>query len=192
MNNETNPFQAPQAPVRDHADATADPRIFSASGRLNRIRYLAYSMGINVLSMLIMGVLVAALTPLSGILSGIVMVVGYLFLIVLQFMLTIQRSHDFNTNGWFSLLVIIPLAFFVFCLIPGTAGENKYGAPNPPNSVMLYLGACLLPLIAIVGILSAIAIPAYHDYSKRAKAAQMRQSAPSPATQPQERPSDPR
>lgn len=185
MNADTNPFQTPQAPVSDLNEATADPRIFAVAGRLNRTRYLAYSIGISILAMLAMGVLAAVLMPLSATLGMVIVGAGYIFLFVLHFMLTIQRCHDFNSSGWLSLLIFVPLAVFIFWLVPGSAGENKYDAPNPPNSTMVVIGALLLPLIAIIGILAAIAIPAYSDYSKRAKAAQLRQSAPAPVTQTQ-------
>lgn len=183
MNTEINPFQAPQAPVLDQNENTTAPRIFTISGRLNRMRYLSYTMGLSILTMIVMGVLAAVLIPLSATLGMVVVGAGYLFLIVLQFMLTIQRCHDFNASGWLSLLIFVPLAVFVFWFVPGTAGENKYDAPNPPNSTLVLIGALLLPIVAIVGILAAIAIPQYAEYTKRAKAAQMRQAAP-PITQP--------
>ncbi len=46
---------------------------------------------------------------------------------------TIRRMHDANLSGWLYLLSFLPMgniAVLVFTLLPGTAGENKYG-PNP-------------------------------------------------------------
>ena len=51
MTNEINPFQAPQAIVDDLPPATTPARIFAVSGRLNRLRYIAYSTGLPLLTL---------------------------------------------------------------------------------------------------------------------------------------------
>jgi membrane associated rhomboid family serine protease len=101
------------------------------------------------------------------------MVVGYGAIIVLSALLTIQRAHDFNSSGWLALLVLIPLVNLIFWFIPGTDGENRFGRKTPPNGIGVILLACIVPLIFIIGILAAIAIPAYSGYVQRAKAAQV-------------------
>lgn len=181
-----NPFQAPQARVMDHAEATVQPRVLTIAGRINRIRYLAYSMATLLLAMVAIGILAAVTLPNAPALGMVLVGVGYLLVIVLQFMLTIQRCHDFNTTGWLSLLIIVPFGVLLFWFVPGTASENRFGLPNPPNTVLSYLGAFLLPFvfIGIIGMLAAVSIPAYNDYTKRAKAAQLRQAAPPPIEQP--------
>ncbi|MGE5384834.1 MAG: DUF805 domain-containing protein [Betaproteobacteria bacterium] len=179
-----NPFQAPQAPVRDQNETTVQPRLLAVSGRLNRARYIAYSMFVSIVAMLAIGLLAAILVPVSPTLGMTIAVIGYIAMFVLHFMLTIQRCHDFNVTGWLSPLVIVPLGVFVFWFVPGTATENKYGAPNPPNSTLTIIAILILPIIAVIGILAAIAIPAYHDYTERAKAAQMKQVTPPQIQQP--------
>jgi type IV pilus assembly protein PilA len=74
-----------------------------------------------------------------------------------------------NVTGWLTLIALIPLAALVFWFVPGTRGENKYGPRPPPNTTGVYVLACLLPFVMIVGILAAIAIPAYQDYTIRAQ-----------------------
>jgi type IV pilus assembly protein PilA len=75
-----------------------------------------------------------------------------------------------NTTGWLSVIIFIPLAALVFWLVPGTRGENDYGKPPPPNTVGVILLACIVPVLFFVGgILAAIAIPAYQDYTIRAQ-----------------------
>jgi hypothetical protein len=89
-------------------------------------------------------------------------------LVVIGFMLTIQRCHDFNMSGWLSLLMLVPLANLIFLIIPGTDGPNRFGGPTPPNTIGVLILAWLFPAIAAIGIVAAIALPAYQDYQKRA------------------------
>ena len=55
----------------------------------------------------------------------------------------------------------------------GTKGRNRFGAPPPPNGMGVLIGAWLLPVITVLGILAAVALPAYQGYTTRAKAAQV-------------------
>ena len=55
-----------------------------------------------------------------------------------------------------------------FLIIPGTDGPNRFGAPTPPNSVGVLIAAWAMPVIMIIGVVAAIALPAYQDYQKRA------------------------
>ena len=85
-------------------------------------------------------------------------------------MLMIQRSHDFNTSGWLSILILVPLINFVFLFIPGPNGTNRWGSKTPPNSTAVVIGAWICALIIpLSGIVAAIAIPAYQQYGERAK-----------------------
>ena len=135
------------------------------------MRYIAYSVGLPFLIMLVFGFVggfigAAANAP---VVAAVLMGIGYVLTFVLMFMLTIQRSHDFDTTGWLSLVVLIPLVNLIFWFIPGTDGENRFGAKTPPNSTLAVIFALVVPIIVIVGILAAVAIPAYHDYTKRAQ-----------------------
>ena len=159
-----NPYQAPGAAVADAGDQVQDVKVFSSEGRIGRARYIAYGIGFYFLFGIIAGVFMAL-----GTFGAIVTAVASLGFLVVAFMITIQRCHDFNTTGWLSLLMLIPLANLIFILIPGTDGPNNYGAPTPPNSVGVLIVAWLLPLVFIVGILAAITLPAYQDYVKRAQ-----------------------
>lgn len=160
-----NPYAAPKAAVDDAADETQPVRIFAVSGRIGRVRYINNLVGLYIL----FGIVTGALTALAGPLAQALWI-GYM---VLAFMLTIQRCHDFDTSGWLSLLSLVPLANLVFWFIPGSGGRNRYGAPTPPNSVFSLILVWIVPLL-IVGILAAVAIPAYQTYVKRAEQAQQR------------------
>ncbi|HEY2338308.1 MAG TPA: DUF805 domain-containing protein [Burkholderiales bacterium] len=166
-----NPYRAPSAAVADAAEQFQPVSIFSTSGRIGRVRYIAYSVGLPFLIMLVFGfaggfIGTAANAPMA---AAVLMGIGYLLTFVLIFMLTIQRTHDFDTDGWLSLVVLIPLVNLIFWFIPGTEGENRFGAKTPPNSTLAVIFALIVPIIVIVGILAAVSIPAYQDYTKRAQ-----------------------
>lgn len=165
-----NPYQAPGAAVADAGDQVQPVRLLSISGRIGRARYLAYALGLYFLAGFFGGIF-AALLGEAGMAVWVIVWIG---LLVFGFMLTIQRCHDFNVNGWLSLLMVVPLANLIFLFIPGTDGPNRYGPPTPPNTVGVLIAAWLIPVVFIVGILAAIAIPAYQDYAKRAQQTQKR------------------
>jgi uncharacterized membrane protein YhaH (DUF805 family) len=161
-----NPYAAPRAAVDDAAAETQPVRIFSVSGRIGRARYVVNLIGWNIL----FGALVGGLTALAGP-AVIALWAGY---VILAFMLTIQRCHDFNTTGWLSILALVPLLNLLFCFIPGTQGSNRFGAATPPNGAFTLIIAWLLPAIFVIGMVAAIALPAYQDYVKRAQQAGQR------------------
>ena len=155
-----NPYAAPKAAVADAATNEVQPvKLFSVSGRIGRVRYIAHILGLYIL----FGILAGATTALAGPL-GALFWIGY---VVLMFMLTIQRCHDFDTSGWLSLLVLVPLVNLIFWFIPGTEARNRWGAPTPPNSTVTVVLVWLFPAL-VVALMVAVAIPAYQSYVKRA------------------------
>ncbi len=168
-----NPYSAPQTNVTggdDGPEEYGEIKVFSASGRLGRVRYIGYSFGLSLLILLLIGIAAAIAGAVDPNVALVVAVIGYVGLIAVQFLLTIQRAHDMNTTGWLSLIVFIPLAALVFWFVPGTRGENDYGRQPPPNTAGVIVLACIVPLFMFVGgILAAIAIPAYQDYTIRAQ-----------------------
>jgi uncharacterized membrane protein YhaH (DUF805 family) len=161
-----NPYAAPKAALDDAAEETQPVKIFSVSGRIGRVRYINSLVGLYIL-FLIVALAVAKI-------AGPLMIVAWLAYIVIAFMLTIQRAHDFNTTGWLALLSLVPLANFIFWFIPGSEGRNRYGAPTPPNSTLSVALVWILPVLFVAGILAAIAIPAYQQYLIRAQQAEQR------------------
>ncbi len=161
-----NPYATPQAPLTTRGTDTGgvgDLNIFTAAGRLGRIRYLMYTMGLGLVGGII--AMMLFMIPVVGLFLGIAVYVG---LMAITFLLTIQRCHDFNITGWLSLIVLIPLVSLVFYFWPGTKGENDYGHQPPPNSTAIKVGAFLLLGLFVLSILAAIALPAYQDYALRA------------------------
>jgi Tfp pilus assembly major pilin PilA/uncharacterized membrane protein YhaH (DUF805 family) len=163
-----NPYAAPRTNVSrpQGAEEYGEIRIFSAQGRLGRARYIGYSVGLSFLISLVLGIAVAAAGEPAGVLVAIA---GYLLLVVVSVLLTIQRAHDMNPSGWLAVLWLVPLVNLLFWFVPGTQGENRYGKQPPPNTAGVIILACVVPLVGIVGILAAIAIPAYQDYTIRAQ-----------------------
>jgi uncharacterized membrane protein YhaH (DUF805 family) len=165
-----NPYGAPRAMVGDRAEEFQAVKLFAVSGRIGRARYIVYSILLSLVIMFVVGLGAAFLGPVGVAL----LVVGYIAMFVLQIMLTIQRSHDFNMSGWFSLLALVPLVNMLFWFVPGTDGPNRFGAKTPPNSVGVLIGVWIVPAIFVLGVVAAIALPAYQDYVKRAAAVQTR------------------
>ena len=160
-----NPYETPKAAVADTTLHYQPVQLFSVSGRIGRARYIAYGIGM----WLVIGLVSSVLAPMLGSAGQVVSLLALVALMVIGFMLTIQRCHDFNATGWLSLLVLVPLVSLIFWFIPGTDGPNRFGAPTPPNSVLVLIGAWLIPVVFIGGVLAAVAIPAYQDYVKRAQ-----------------------
>jgi uncharacterized membrane protein YhaH (DUF805 family) len=177
-----NPYQPPRAAVADIDRASGevqDINLWTARGRIGRLRYLAY-LGASYLLLLplfiVGGVIMGmAKSPvLAMILFG---VVGIAYAIWAALML-IQRTHDMGWTGWAALLTIIPFVALIWLFKAGTPGANEYGAPPPPNSRSVKILAWVFPAFFVIGILAAIALPAYQGYGMRAKAAQMQVTPP--------------
>ena len=138
--------------------------MWSASGRIGRLRYLAYSTGASLLAGCVAAVLGGALGGFGMILALLV----YIAVVVFGIMIAIQRSHDMDWSGWTVLLFLIPLVGLIWVFKPGSEGMNTYGGPPPPNTTGVKILGLLLPILFVVGVLAAIAIPAYAEYTRRA------------------------
>lgn len=170
MSQPANLYGAPKAAVSEEAVETQPVKVFSVSGRIGRARYIAYGIGFYFLLSVIGGLL----SVMLGQAGMAALVVAWIALLVIGFMLTIQRCHDFNTTGWLSLLMLVPLANLIFWFIPGTDGSNRYGPPTPPNGAGVIVVICIVPVVFIFGgILAAVAIPAYQDYTHRARVSEV-------------------
>jgi uncharacterized membrane protein YhaH (DUF805 family) len=172
-----NPYAPPRAPVADvnRSRANYQPvKFFSSQGRVGRLRYLAHTM----VGYLLFGIAVFAVSMLLGALgfpklavaATIVVLVPYLIFVAMK---TIQRSHDMDWSGWTSLLAFIPLIGLIWIFKGGTADSNSYGEPPPPNNRSVTIIVTGLVAVVLIGILAAIALPAYQQYTVRAKAAQV-------------------
>ncbi|HLB13729.1 MAG TPA: DUF805 domain-containing protein [Burkholderiales bacterium] len=172
-----NPYQGPRAAVADSDEAEYQSvRIFGAAGRIGRVRYIAYTVGLPLLIVGLAALVGAVLDRALGVGVTVPLVIGaYAAVILAYILLTIQRCHDFDVSGWLSIVfILVPFAVLLLWIIPGTKAPNRYGPPTEPNSTLAVIGALVLPFVFVAGILAAVAIPAYQDYVKRAQQAGQR------------------
>jgi len=159
-----NPYRAPTARVADApSDEVGRINVLSIKGRIGRVRYIGYTVGVVLLCNFGGGLVSALAGPKIG---AAIFLAAMIAPIVLTTMLTVQRAHDFNATGWLAIIGFIPLVNFVFWLVPGTDGENRFGPKTPPNSKLAVILASAIPAVMIVGIIAAIAIPAYQKYQR--------------------------
>jgi uncharacterized membrane protein YhaH (DUF805 family) len=130
---------AQEARYKDSPHYEPSPSLFSFRGRLGRLAHFLQSIAI-------MGVLLAALAGITAtlliteelvggeglfLLGVAAMGVVYAVAAVLLVFVSIKRLHDLDLSGWFYLVMLIPLASFLFALYmlfaPGTNGPNRYG-----------------------------------------------------------------
>jgi uncharacterized membrane protein YhaH (DUF805 family) len=185
--NMENPYSAPDAVLDEPiVDETYQPEWFSWSGRIGRLRYLAYSTGMMMIAAVVIGIAAAILVPLAGSQKNpaVFALLGLLYIpiIVAAVAMARRRLNDLNHSGWLQLLLFIPFvgAFFGLYMLfaPGTSTANKYGPKPAKNSTGVVVAGLVFPLIFVIGILAAIAIPAYQQYVTRAKAASVEQVKP--------------
>ncbi|MBC5763701.1 DUF805 domain-containing protein [Ramlibacter albus] len=173
-----NPYAPPGAKVEDVAAVQHEVqpvRVFSSKGRIGRVRYLAYLTAAYFL--VTIGAFVLAFVATTARLqtaAGLAPVVVLLVYGVFTVLKTIQRSHDMDWSGWSALLALIPFVGLIWLVKAGTEGSNRFGAPPPPNTLGVKILAWCFPAIFLIGMLAAIAIPAYQHYTVRAKAAAQR------------------
>jgi uncharacterized membrane protein YhaH (DUF805 family) len=181
------PYQAPQSDVIDASNLRFDDTLFFSTGqRIGRLRWLVYGIVAQFGMMFFVGIAAAIMIPLMvsangggdagmGVVGVIMMVLMYGAIFAVSIILNRRRLHDLEQSGWLTLLIFVPLVnlFFGLYLLfaSGTKGENKYGLKPKPNTVVMWIVGLILP-IAFVGLLAAIALPAYQDYVERAKVTQ--------------------
>ncbi len=174
----SNPYNAPTADLSQSQaeDVGYLPEFMSASGRIGRVRYLAYtvvpSIGLTFLVAMVMGIIAPGIVR-----NPVVAMLCYIPMLVLLFIMGARRLNDVNLSGWLSLFSLIPLINLLFGLVllfvPGNDRTNRYGPPPQKNTTGVLVLAWLGPLILVVvmGILAAVAIPAYQSYVEKSRAA---------------------
>lgn len=131
-------------------EASPLPRFFSLSDRVGRVRYFTYIVGALTACgfLLVLIYIAASLLPVG--LGKVVSVTSYVMIKnvifpLIVFIMSIRRLHDFDLSGWWSLLVLIPLAPLVLVVLPGKKETNRFGPVPAPNPTSLKLTAIVLP-----------------------------------------------
>lgn len=130
----------------------SDVRILSTDGRIGRFEYFFYSLVIPFLVFWIIAALAGIAShfgELGGAIAYVLLAAGFCAALIIYAQLTIQRCHDFNASGWYSLLLLLPLGCVLFWIIPGNSTVNRFGEPNRPPSSLLRMGAGLLLLVLV-------------------------------------------
>ena len=155
--------------------------------RLRFACYSLTSVLITALMMALILLLAAAAgvaDPFGGVVMVITAVVAAVFYLVYTVSLIIRRLHDLDQSGILALLYFFPIIGvpFVMYLDPGaqtllllvslvqplfllyltagagTNGMNRFGTPNPPNSILVNLFGGLWWLLVVLGTLANVAL----------------------------------
>ena len=148
----------PELPATLDGETSASSRdntgaLFSFRGRARRSTFWAV-LSISLIVDLVFRVLAVSVNdPSSLIVLGVLLIIpsGWIGLATY-----VKRWHDLNLSGWFTLTLLIPLVNLLIMLalgiLPGTAGENKYGPdprgassatpPSPPVDAVLASMIC--------------------------------------------------
>ena len=165
---DANPYSAPDASLDTGHDELYQPKIFTFNGRIGRMRYLAYGIGVNLLLMLIMVPLAGATAfmggdPSSSMIGMLGLGIFYVLTIVISVMFAKRRLNDLNRSGWWFLLFIIPLVNLLLAIylifFPGTDGSNNFGPAPAENSIGVLILGWMMPVLFVLGIVAAVAVP---------------------------------
>jgi len=110
-------------------------------GRARRKEYWMYTLIFTVLLIALMTIMFSVLSfsDETGIETGpgvyltVILVIVFLFAhFIPTIALTVRRLHDTGKSGWWYLIVLVPylgnFVIFIFTLIDGDRGDNKYGS----------------------------------------------------------------
>jgi uncharacterized membrane protein YhaH (DUF805 family) len=170
LEGDANPYSAPDAALDTGQGDLYQPKIFSFSGRIGRMRYLAYSIGANLILMAVMVPLGGATVVMGGeagmsMIGMLVIGIFYIATFVISIMFAKRRLNDLNRSGWWFLLFLIPLVNLLFAIyvlfFPGTDGDNNFGPAPMENSTGVLILAWIFPVIMILGIVAAVVIPQF-------------------------------
>ncbi|HKJ50304.1 MAG TPA: DUF805 domain-containing protein [Gammaproteobacteria bacterium] len=170
--NEPNPYSTPGADLGNAQDSLYQPKIFSFSGRIGRMRYLAYGFGLSLLMNVAMIPFIGATALMGGMagdpgsmgmLSIVLLAVIGIVSLVFAVMWLKRRFNDLNRSGWWMLLFFIPVVNLIvgiyLLFFPGTDGPNNFGPAPAANSIGVLILGWLAIAAIVLGIVGAIAAP---------------------------------
>jgi len=177
-------------PKEGQSTETATPSVFSFSvtGRIGRLRYLAFSWATILPMLAVVGLIVlfggvSALAPSSmGPASILLVAVALIAYFWTSLRVMVLRLHDLNRSGKWVLglfgvscivgaiggvnslngiviRTLIWIGALLLMLFPGSRGENDYGAPPGANSFWVFVGALIVPVTLVFVAIRAIRLP---------------------------------
>lgn len=100
--------------------------LFSFQGRLNRAKYWGYSIGLSLVTVLIIGIF-STFGDTAFMLSMLI----FLPVFIAGTSIVVRRLHDLNKSGWWYFGSLIPIyniyLSILLMFIKGTDGSNDYG-----------------------------------------------------------------
>jgi uncharacterized membrane protein YhaH (DUF805 family) len=152
----SSPYAPPQAAVGARLAEFSELKVFTVHGRIGRLRYLAWSL-VLMIAILIIAALCALLLSNSLVAGGLVITVAAVAFVIISVQIGVQRLHDAGWSGWLLLINLVPFVGSLFPLalmiVPGNAGPNQYGPPQPPNSkAVKVLASMWILLIALSSV----------------------------------------
>lgn len=158
------PYAPPQAPVGETLAEFGELKPFTTNGRIGRLRYLAWSFVLMLISAPVLGLLAFIGISNSSMIGMILIAVASIALIVVLIMIAVQRLHDCGWSGWLLLISLVPIVGSIFNIVmlvmPGNKSANRYGQIPPPNSTAVKVLAGLWLAVIALGFIAGISMPA--------------------------------
>lgn len=162
------PYAPPRASVGEQMATFATLKPFGVEGRIGRLRFLAWSMVLSLVTIAVVAVfalvglaLVSSDSTAGLIVGGFLAFILCIVFLIASIMISVQRLHDLGWSGWLWLLNLVPFvgSFFPIVLLamPGNHSANRYGAPPPPNSTAVKVLSSLWLVLIVVTIVGAMA-----------------------------------
>jgi uncharacterized membrane protein YhaH (DUF805 family) len=167
-----NPYAPPKTEVDDiiSGDSFQRVKLFSAAGRMGRIRLITYLLGgyfaaiiiflisiAMILYMSVMTKLTNSTSNISGNMGYIIIVIFFIICILILFLnilWCIQRSHDIGWPGWSVIFLVIPPLCLIWIFKKGDTRANRFGPPPEPNSMGVNITCGLFIIIGGVYLMN--------------------------------------
>lgn len=157
------PYAPPRTPVAQDWPAVGELKVFSIQGRIGRLRYLAWSLALVGVAMLVAALCVGVLS-VSLVAGGLLGTIALVAFVVVSIQIGAQRLHDAGWSAWLLLLNLVPVvgSFFPLLMmaVPGNTGPNRYGPPPPNNTprvkVLAILWLAVLALAVVAGMMGGL------------------------------------
>lgn len=185
---------------------TATPSALSLSltGRIGRLRYLAYWWPTVLLSVFLMLLAVRPGTVGKASTIFLVILLGVLWM-AMSLRLMALRMHDLNQSSkWLLALIFLPGVLFalgkpqlgamcsslfwigglMLMLVPGTEGDNTYGPPPAANTALVKVGAGISLFFMVLGVIGNIKYVQYMRSGKLHSPLASAQAQPDEASTP--------